>query len=358
MQGKNRVSCHSRKVFAFRKNSTVPHISINLPLGRIAIGHTAVPGLHLQQDEVTRLWVIASQELKVTHRMRLSRALQFCRSSKWLVAGSAGVAGVVLALIAGQISGASLFHRNPVVSLQAAPLSTTSIDVAPVAYAAVQPSPSAGLVLPPPAQDPSPILQMPLLPEAAAIGMPSPVLNGAQGVKQLAVVTKQPVKDDSSMSIFNEPLQAKPVAANQVTGAVAVSPQTPGRSQAVVLTQSHPENPAKNGAQARAQVNTPVSQSPAINTAIALRPPESAAPHAIAPNGKESQAEGSRPTSAQQTSILAVPNSDSIVVTNTTTRLPMVVKVGERLPDGSVLKSVDKSTSSATTSRGETLSLR
>jgi hypothetical protein len=56
--------------------------------------------------------------------------------------------------------------------------------------------------------------------------------------------------------------------------------------------------------------------------------------------------------------LLAIPANNSVVVTDPTTRLPVVIKVGEALPDGSTLKSADKASSTALTSRGESISLQ
>lgn len=305
----------------------MPTISINIPLGRIAIGHTAQPGLHLQQDEATGLWVIASHIPKTTRWTRFLQTVQSYRSSKWMLACSAGVAGVVFAFAASQISGAWLLRKNPVVALQAAPLSTTSIAVAQVAYSSVQALPLQTGVLPLPIQTALPDHQTPNLPESFATGMPSPALPLSQEFKQPAPSTKKPVKDDAPMSVFNEPLQSK--LAPVPTTAVVIAPQASARTPPVSLTPTRSEAPAKNAPQ-----TFPVSV------------------------GNENRAEAQRSSASLPLSILAVHSQDSIVVTNPTTRLPMVVKVGDPLPDGSLLKSVDKTTSSATTSRGETLSLR
>lgn len=332
----------------------MPNISINLSLGRIAMAHTATPGLHLVQDEVTRLWRVASHTPQLTRYQRFIVNLEGFRSNKWVLASIAGITGIVLSVLVGYLAKTDIARKNPAVALQAAPSTTTSIDFSAVAYVPLQASAIAN-ELPPPLADSSSSIQLPILPESVALGIPAapyaplalkvrdiPMAAPSENQSTLPNKVKQAAKDDSPMAVFNEPLQPKTVLATPVAAPAQTSLVTAqSKSSPVVIAvtpQSKPQIVVSPKGAASNPVNapdpTPAQASPGVNDSLTGR--------AVASQGQ----------------ILAVPNAESIVVTNPSTRLPMLLKIGDRLPDGSVLKSIDKSSSTATTSRGETLSLR
>jgi hypothetical protein len=336
----------------------VSQLLITIPLGRVSMAHTAKPGLHLEQDQGTRFWRVASHGPKPTLAQRVRASVKAFAQSKVGIASVAAAAGVLLAVAANHLSGFS-FRLNPELAF-ASPTQTTTIDVAQVAYTSGQLGSGAD-ALPPPiqVQDSAVGAQMPL-PTSAPIIPPSvslpPVVPAASPPKAPPkapppIAAKVPVKDDSPMAVFNEPLPPK----NPVS--VSPPPQSPPQANQSIQATQRPGSPAvlvatKPPASQTTNVATPVAkqavvQPPVGNSATTIKPTES---QPTQPNAERGV--------AQQARILAVPDTGSIVITNPATRLPMVVKLGEPLPDGSTLKSVDKTASSAINSRGETLTLR
>ena len=330
------------------------------------MAHTAVPGLHLEQDEATRFWKVAGHEPKLSHLRRLWLKLDAYRTKKVSVVVGAALGGLMLAVMANQVSTLTLAHKNPGLSLKAPPVtsSTTSIDVSQVAYPDAQPAFTETATLPVPILDVPAAAQPPNRP-SPVIGNQAPIPNGLN----LAAITtlprslppdlstpsvslkqapKQPVKDDAPMSVFNEPLhQPKAVVSPPATVSALTTPSPPAVKAAVVVQQATPAH------------SKPVVLQQATPSGVATSKVTDARSTLQGTNSSnDPQPENPGSPASVQTRILAIPNTDSVVVTNPSTRLPMVVKIGDRLPDGSVLKSVDKANSNALNSRGETLSLR
>lgn len=348
--------------------STVHQLQISLPLGRMALEHNAKPGQYLLQDEGTGNWKIESSGQRASRWARLIASRFWTRGS--FQVSAALLAGALIATgftslppftaglpfappstnqpihpqsisIAPSSYGSEPIDLSklppPIVEADAKPLedgaSAQRADLSPpppaqqapaTAQKALAPAPntapaaaakppvtqsnvSSGKVTPPPSQPAAP------LPARLALPMPSPVAAAVVPERKAPAPVAQPKgqapasPEDSKIAVFNEPaLQlAKPTAAQGNTSAPVV--QAPAAASGpVVLT---------------AKAGTP------------------------APGAKSS------------VRMLAVQDPASIVVTNPTTRLPMIVKVGQQLPDGSTLKSVDKAASTAVTSKGEQLVL-
>lgn len=297
------------------------------------MAHTAKPGLHLEQDAASGMWQIASHAPKLTRLQKLWAKTAYLRSNKWIVASAAGAAGVSLALLASNITTFSHSSNNPVVLFKAAPQPTTSIALAAVDYG--QPGASDSSALPPPVQNPGPLPQLPFQTDLAplAANEPQPAGNNAASSRQTAQPRAIPA--DVPMAVFNEPLQPKTIATPQVS-----APVQPGANQ-----------------QPQSRLGPVVLSASSVTQSKPVPNSKSVGVTSTAPN-ESAGAQSSGLTGESRAHILAVPNAEAIVITNPATRLPMMVKLGERLPDGSTLKSVDKNSSSAVTSHGETLSLR
>lgn len=333
---------------------------ITIPLGRVSMAHTAKPGLHLEQDQGTRFWRVASHGPKQTLAQRFRASVKAFAQSKVGIASIAAVAGVLLAMAANHLSGVS-FRLNPELAF-ASPPKTTTIDVAQVAYTSGQSGSGTDDLLPPPiqVQDPAMGVQMPL-PTSAAIIPPSvslpPVLPAVSPPKAPpkappSIAAKVPVKDDSPMAVFNEPLPPKsPVS-------VSPPPQSPPQANQSIQATQRPATPVVLVATKPPASQTTTVAAPVAKQAVLQPPVGNSATTIKATDAQPSQPNADRGVTQQQARILAVPDTGSIVITNPATRLPMVVKLGEPLPDGSTLKSVDKTASSAINSRGETLTLR
>lgn len=327
------------------------------------MAHTAKPGLHLEQDQGTRFWRVASHGPKQTLAQRFRASVKAFAQSKVGIASVAAVAGVMLAMAANHLSGVS-FRLNPELAF-ASPPGTTTIDVAQVAYTSGQSGSGTDDLLPPPiqVQDPAMGVQM-ALPTSAAIVPPSvslpPVLPAvsqpkappkAQPKAPPTTAAKVPVKDDSPMAVFNEPLPPKsPVS-------VSPPPQPLPQANPSVQATQRLATPAVLVATKPSASQTTTVAAPVEKQAVVQPPVGNSATTIKATDVQLSQSNAGRGVT-QQARILAVPDTGSIVITNPATRLPMVVKLGEPLPDGSTLKSVDKTASSAINSRGETLTLR
>jgi len=340
----------------FEKNPAVSQILITIPLGRVSMAHTAKPGLHLEQDQGTRFWRVASHGPQPTLAQRFRASVKAFAQSKVGIASVAAAAGVLIAMGANHLSGVS-FRLNPELAF-ASPTQTTTIDVAQVAYPSGQSGSGADALLPPPiqVQDQAVGVQMPL-PTSAPIIPPSvslpPVLPAVTPPKAPPpIAAKVPVKDDSPMAVFNEPLPPKsPVS-------VSPPPQSPPQANQSIQATQRPGTPAVLVATKPPANQTTTVAAPVAKQAVVQPPVGNSATTIKATESQPSQPNADRGVTQQQARILAVPDSGSIVITNPATRLPMVVKLGEPLPDGSTLKSVDKTASSAINSRGETLTLR
>ncbi len=324
------------------------------------MAHTAKPGHHLEQDQGTRFWRVASHGPKLTLAQRFRAAVKAFAQSKVGIASVAAVAGVLLAMAANHLSGVS-FRLNPELAF-ASPPQTTTIDVAQVAYTSGQSGSGTDVLLPPPiqVQDPAMGVQIPLPTSAAiipqSVSLP-PVLPAVTAPKAPpkappSIAAKVSVKDDSPMSVFNEPLPSK--------SSVSVSPppQSPPQANQSIQANQRPATPAVLVATKPPASQTTTVAAPVAKQAVVQPPVGNSATTIKATDVQLSQSNAGRGVTQQQARILAVPDTGSIVITNPATRLPMVVKLGEPLPDGSTLKSVDKTASSAINSRGETLTLR
>lgn len=320
------------------------------------MAHTSKAGLHLEQDQDTRFWRVASHGPKQTFAHRFRASVKAFAQSKVGIASVAAVAGVLLGMAANHLSGVS-FHQNPELAF-ASPPKTTTIDVAQVAYTSGQSGSGTNDLLPPPiqVQDPAMGVQMPL-PTSAAIIPPSvslpPVVPAVSPPKAPpSIAAKVPVKDDSPMAVFNEPLPPKsPVS-------VSPTPQSPPQANKSIQATQRPATPAVLVATKPPASQTTTVAAPVAKQAVLQPPAGNSATTIKATDAQPSQPNADRGDTLQHARILAVPDTGSIVITNPATRLPMVVKLGEPLPDGSTLKSVDKTASSAINSRGETLTLR
>lgn len=271
-------------------------LNVSFPLGRLALSHEARIGMHLIQDPDSRHWLVVPADRPRTLFQRFR-----CRlgSMARVIRGSrfGPLVWLAAAVSFGLVAAVSFNQLSRPGSKTALGQQVSTVPLAP---APAQPN-SISLNGAPYTEQTSiqsnQAQTVPLpLPLNTSLPLPSP-----RETAQAPKVAAKPIADDSPMAVFNEPLQlAKP--AQQLT-----------------------------------------------------MPP-------MAKTGQELVSQGSsnngKPIGAAKVRMLAVQSPTSIVVTNPQNRLPMTVKVGDSLPDGSVLKSIDKTNATAVSSRGETLVLQ
>lgn len=308
----------------------------------MALAHQARNGQHLIQDSESGDWQIVTAFKKPTLWAQFRNSKFY--SNTYLRLGLACVAGAGISMGINHIKTSPEVFLPITAHVSREPVPPISINLAPSAYA-LEPTdlsqlpPPIGMVQtdiasngPLPEKFADDVESTKVIQPAAEQAKPSPKAPTVKAVSPavrlalspLVPVAKPPMpipattpkaahvqepspkmsnntssKDDGKMAVFNEPLQvAKPPAA------VTLPPL--------------------------------VSQGPTTSTAT-----------------KNST---SSPSARPGVRMLAIESPSAIVVTNPLTRLPIVVKVGESLPDGSVLKSIDKT--SAVNSRGEVLVLQ
>jgi type IV secretory pathway VirB10-like protein len=309
----------------------VSELSINLKLGRVAMAHTAVSGLHLEQDEQTRLWRVSTRVPSQSWLRRLSQTVRSRRAAKIGLALGTVLMAVAFAAIFSYVPSAGILRNDPPLALQPPPpeiAKPTSIEVAKVPFPEGTFGTQEASPLPAPMFEAA-LNSAPVLP---AMPLSRDKVKSAQVIPPSAPVGAQKPKQEAPMAVFSEPPPSSPVASSDAV-------KTPARAE--------PVDQSKN--QLPKQRPLELASSPA-------NPPS--APTSKTPDMSGDAGSATARTNGNAIRILAVANSESIVVTNPTTRLPIVIKVGESLPDGTVLKSVDKAASTAQNSRGETLSLR
>jgi hypothetical protein len=299
------------------------------------MAHTASAGVYIFQDPHSGVWQVGSSAAKQAFSQRFWLATLPLRSSKLVIGGIAVTVGVSFSLLSSYYLLNGDASINPTLALQPPAPLTQSVGLSAAPYMIPSLATAESLPL---STFPGSIE----LPPPLAVGQVSPLAtrnNIAPFVVANArsqVPVKDQPKDESPLVIFNQPLPPKPAESPSAKQASGPLPKQTHLDPVVPVVQT---SPVRNDPSASPGPQKPVQLVAAANTADPAALPV-------------------RPSTSQSVNILAVPTSESIVVTNPTTRLPMVVKVGDRLPDGSTLKTVDKSTSSATNSRGETLSLR
>lgn len=327
----------------------------------MTLEHQAREGQYLKQDALTGNWQILSIRPKPSLWRRFRTSFLF--TNAYWGAGLACAAGVLFAMAFNHIDFPTSPVSLPIAVMTSEPTPPQSISIATSTYAleltdlgslpppiavgsntegstgpipvdagsvqaettkpgvaapldkkAAELKPTAGSLPPPPIKaEVAPVATPSRLPVSAAAVKPAEKLPLPPSIHLPKAAVKQAVQtgpkaatqpegqNEGKIAVFNEPLQlAKPSAGAVLPPPIASAPQTP----------ASPRSPASS------------------------------------PSGKN----GVR--------MLAVQGPTSIVVTNPSNRLPMVVKVGEALPDGSVLKSIDKTASTAVNSRGEVLVLQ
>ena len=300
------------------------------------MAHTASAGVYLYQDPHSGVWQVGSSAKKQTFAQRLWLATLPFRSSKLVIGTSAATAGVILSLLASYFVLNGGLPKNPILALQPPPPSTQSVGLSDAPYMAANAPVAEALPLPTSPgeiQLPPPLIVKESQPLAPLGNMPPSVAN-----VRPQTPAKVQSKDEAPLAIFNQPLQPKAVESQpgkQPNGPLSVQTRADSVVTGVQATPVRNDQSPTPGAQKTVQSAATAGNSAADPAALVVRP-----------------------STPQAVNILAVHTAESIVITNPSTRLPMVVKLGDRLPDGSTLKTVDKSNSSATNSRGETLSLR
>lgn len=297
----------------FHLHITVNHINVSFPLGKMIFAQTSVEGLNLVQDPITGRWETIKSGRGLSAFARLKLRYFGPAKSRTTFKVNLGIAFAVCALGVGttiffswapmQTGRYSTSETSPPkvvikpgLPSQEAPSVPASITVDSGAY--VEQRAESSDPLPPPMslQVPQAVIPQPMPAPAKLSTTVPPIAPTAPPVNAKAPQAK--AEESNPISVFNEPL---PLLKSPLT--MLPSPATSGQVQAV-------------------QAAKPVQP-----TKTAIR-------------------------------ILAIPENNSVVVTDPSTRLPLLVKVGEALPDGTTLKSVDKANSSALTSRGESISLQ
>jgi hypothetical protein len=343
---------------------TVHELKISLPLGKMALDHQARPGQFLIQETSTGAWSIEFYRKQTSLIAKLTGSRFWRRKSFQIsVALAAG------ALFALGINNLSAFRSGlpfaPPGASQAK--ATQSISIAPATYAA---DPIDLSKLPPPVAeqearlpDPAPTAGVAgqvgqATPPAANLQVAQPAVSNAPQPTVSPTVTAATAKVAQPAAQASPPLPAQirppmpsPVAAANVPDRKAPPvPAAPAKPAANTSADDAKIAVFNEPALALAKPN-PGSPAAASGTAV-IQGSVSAGPVLLTPKvGSASQ------SAKSGIRMLAIQDPSSIVVTNPTTRLPMVVKVGQSLPDGSTLKSVDKTALTAVTSKGDQLVL-
>lgn len=337
-------------------------LNISLPLGKMALDHQAKPGKYLVQEAETGAWMVESNLRRTSLLARLAAINLWKRKSFQISAALA--AGVLCTLGLNHLSGqkASLPFASPASPQATAPqsisLATATYAADPIDLSKLPPpivEPDASLTEPAqatesPSQQVPAVATAPLLPPAAPTSKPpTAVVPANAGAAKVAQVPAKPPASPLPAQI--KPPMPSPVAAIKAPERTA-PPTTPLKptvnpsaddSKMAVFNEPALQLAKPNGAPAAA---------PATSGAVPVSGIVSSGPVLLTPKVGTAP-----PASKTGVRMLAVQDSSSIVVTNPATRLPMVVKVGQSLPDGSTLKSVDKTALTALTSKGDQLVL-
>ncbi|ABE47346.1 hypothetical protein [Polaromonas sp. JS666] len=363
---------HARRavhVYAPIEKPTVHELKISLPLGKMALDHQARPGQFLIQETGTGAWSIEFYRKQTSLLGKLAASRFWKRKSFQIsVALAAG------ALFTVGINNFSAFRSGlpfapPGASQAKAP---QSISIAPATYAA---DPIDLSKLPPPIVEQDGKLPESTLTAGAAgqAGQLSPPAQNLQVAQPAAPNSPQaavsPTVNTATAKVAQPAVQGAPPLPAQIRPPMpspVAAATVPDRKAPAVAPA--PVKPAANTSADDAKIA--VFNEPAL--ALAKPNPGPAAAAAAAATAGTAAAQGgvsagpvlltpkvgsTPPSSKSAIRMLAIQDPSSIVVTNPTTRLPMVVKVGQSLPDGSTLKSVDKTALTAVTSKGDQLVL-
>lgn len=344
------------------RNPTVHELNISLRLGKMALDHQAKPGKYLIQEAETGAWMVESNLRRTSLLARLAAISFWKRRSFQITAALA--AGVLCTLGLNNLSGqqSALPFASPAAPHATAP---QSISLAPATYAT---DPIDLSKLPPPIAEPdaslsepaqaseTPSQQVPAAattpvtpPAAPSLKQPPAVVPASAGASKIAQVPAKPLASPLPAPI--RPPMPSPVAAVKA----------PDRKVPAAAPVKPPANPSADDAK-MAVFNEPALQLAKPNGGPAAEPSTGGAvpvPGIVSsgPVHLTPKVGSTAPASKTGVRMLAVQDPSSIVVTNPATRLPMVVKVGQSLPDGSTLKSVDKTALTALTSKGDQLVL-
>lgn len=296
----------------------------------MVLSQTSVEGIHLVQDPATRRWetIKCSRPSAFVGLKRRFFELVKARTTfktNIAIAFSACALGVAITI-----------------SLSWAPMNTGKNQIAASTLPVVVIK--AGLPIEPPRQ------------QTTSIAV------AADGYVEKIAESKVPLPPSINQQVppaaIPEPMPA-PVWVPSVGQDIAANPKLPSiRAPVVTTVKSLPQTQIANGDDSNS-MSVFNEALPSLKSTTSIS--QLAAPVPAAPVQATQSARVVQPTKAAQQAtirILAIPVNNSVVITDPSTRLPVVVKVGEVLPDGSVLKSADKATSTAVTSRGESISLQ
>jgi hypothetical protein len=331
----------------------------------MALEHQSRDGQHLKQDSLTGAWQIVAglQKPSLWTRVRNSKLY----TNTYFRLGLACVAGALVSMTFNKI-GTSPNGSLPIaVQVENAPAPPKSISIESGTYALV-PTDTSGL--PPPIvvgpgadAENSPL---PLELASVAVGTISNSLDAAPTNES---DSKAISKTGSSTAIPANP-HAPVAVASPVRPTINALPITPAAKLPLPLpiSVSPPKAAAQQVAASAKKTSSPVAGQDDGKMAVFNEPPlplakpatAAALPSPVTPSVQTAAALKSPASPSGKTGVrmLAVQSPTAIVVTNPSTRLPIVVKVGESLPDGSILKSIDKTASTAVSSRGEVLVLQ
>ena len=332
----------------------------------MAMAHTACDGIHLEQDPKSGNWKVVSVLSKPSLWSR-ARGLRIFKNG-WIRTGLACVVGAVVAMAFNHISPFNKAAPLPIaIAPQPEPIQPRSISLAQSSYAIEATDPSS---LPPPIvvlsaaeEGISKSLADAAIPAASAASAtseavalvhktpaqtgPAPVQAGANTPAAKAAPIVQPLQPPAPVRAAAPLLPP----AKLVATVPAPLPKAPPAQQVAAAATAKQSQPAGQDDGKLAVFNEPLqlakpTQAPTLPPVVATAAQSQSQPG----NKAQPPKNGIR--------MLAVQSATAIVVTNPTTRLPMVVKIGDQLPDGSVLKSIDKSASSAMSSRGDSIVLQ